>query len=661
MGIFGDFARRYFEAGYIVCPIETKSKACKIKEWNKIFMRGMSEDVLEQFITSHADHGIGLICGQASNIVAVDWDFQGHHEKILEEMVLGILPPTPVVKKGKKGWTRFYQLSDGIKLVHLKREGKAFLDIIADGPGYTVLPPSMHSEGIEYHYISPDTLLDISASELPLLSGSDVEALRNVADFSNAEVHDINKEGRHNVIFGFVLKNASLCELDELVNRALQFDALTHSEHKKGRYFKDRSQAEYDVKRFVEWKKKRLAAKGVAWDVAGDEVYAEYEAFFKEYLKGAKKDIITKQFLKFDGQYWQSPLNNLDAIKSYAMGKDLSQNKVMAHLDRFILEKPYELLIDIPKWDGIDRIKELGLYIKFKDRPFEVFEDALKEWGANVFRRLYGKNMQNRCIILKGEQGIGKDLFLKSILSGFDLYYQSFTSNRDERECWAQVTESLVLHIEEFDQTGVMPIAFLKDLMTRDTVKYRSPYDRKAQVKKCVGSFISTVNIDDILRDETGNRRFAVFEVEKIDWNYPKELGHQILAQFHALYLADFWAQKSTWEDVSKSNEKFQIVDIVPELLDHWDVWVAELSRRAGGGINCVPVQELSFGVVSTTINELSRISGFKTRKILSILKINGRSRKTKLTTVYWSNLIKTEHRKLSLFRSTTDHHSTIK
>jgi putative DNA primase/helicase len=368
-----------------------------------------------------------------------------------------------------------------------------------------------------------------------------------------------------------------------------------------------------------------------------DELYDPYKLFFDDHLKGAKKDIITKEFLKFDGEYWQSPLNNLDAIKSYAASQGLNPNKVQMHLDRYILEKPYELLIEVPKWDGKDRIKELALYIKFKDRDFSVFEDAFKEWGANVFRRLYAENMQNRCIILKGKQGLGKDRLLKTLLSGFKHYHQSFSVARDPVDCWDQVTESLVLHIEEFDQTGSMPVAVLKDMITRNTAKYRSKFARKSHTRKCVASFICSVNIDDILRDETGNRRFAVFEIEDIDWSYPKDFGTQIIAQFKALFDADFWAKPSTWDAVSMGNEKFEQVDIIPELLEMWDrdVGLIRDNKRS------YPMDILTFGDVKSVVPEISKVFGIGTKKILGILKMHGRSKKSNSTVQYFSDAIK--------------------
>lgn len=381
------------------------------------------------------------------------------------------------------------------------------------------------------------------------------------------------------------------------------------------------------------------AATKFAIDIYGDEEedeeYKLYRVFFDEHFKKARKDIISGRLLEFDGRQWQSVLLHLDATKSYAKAKGLKPHMVTIHLDRYMHKKRSELLIDIPKWDKVDRIGQLKDFVKIKNQSFEIFEEALKEWGANIFRRLYHDVYQNRCIILKGGQGIGKDHLLKSLLNGFGPYYSKFSSNRDERECWSQVTSKLVLHLEEFDQTGQLSVAFLKDLITRDNVTYRSPYDRDAMTKKCVGSFISTVNIDAVLRDETGNRRFAVFEIESIDWKYPKDWSAQVVAQFHDLYRTGYWAKAETWVAVTENNSHFEQVDMVPEYLNYWDQKVSMLSR-----IKYSNFKELTYAQVEGVIMDLCKQSGWRNRAVCSMLKVHGRSRKSHNGTLYWSNLI---------------------
>lgn len=351
-----------------------------------------------------------------------------------------------------------------------------------------------------------------------------------------------------------------------------------------------------------------------------DVSYMKYRDFFKDHLKNARKDVISGEFVELQDGIWQSVENEIDAIKSYALGFKLNPSQVSMHFRRFVNDIPRRMLVDLPKWDGVDRLDQLKSFVKVKNQKSGVFIDALKEWGANIFRRLYHPGAQNRCIILKGDQGIGKDRLLNSIFKDFGPYYGKFSSNRDERECWSQVTSRLVLHIEEFDQTGNLSIPFLKDLITRDLVTYRSPYDRRAITKKCVGSFISTVNIDAVLRDETGNRRFAVFEIESIDWNYPKDWSAQLLGQFYALYKDGFYAAESTWKSVTSGNEQFEQVDINKELLDLWDERVNQIMN--GEKTSC------TYEKVAHIIKEMVQVSGLKMKAICTMLKTSGRSLK---------------------------------
>jgi len=165
----------------------------------------------------------------------------------------------------------------------------------------------------------------------------------------------------------------------------------------------------------------------------GDDDYNSYKTFFDAHLADAKKDIVCGEFLIKERGIWTPVINQVESIKSFANGVGLSHRAVAMHLDRYLKYKPSELLIDVPEWDGVDRVKELGDFISFKNQPYEVFEDAFKEWLANIFRRLYQVNAQNRCIILKGDQGIGKDHLVYNLLSSFEHYYSKFTNVREKR------------------------------------------------------------------------------------------------------------------------------------------------------------------------------------------------------------------------------------
>lgn len=633
MGIFSQWAQIYHKAGLSIFPVE--GKRAFLTDWSKYCQTRVRDDVLTAWIGLFEDCNIGVACGKASGVIGFDVDTD---DKDLAVLLSSMLPATSFKKRGAKGHTYFYKYS-GQTSRSIKCNGAQVIDVLSDGR-QSVLPPSIHPDtSAPYVWLIDQNINDIKdVPDLPEELIKKIELKIQGLHFDE-EFFEKNK-GRNDALKAFVAALYGKHTLEEIVLKAIRHDKKLFG---KKALFQDTSEfrsndAKTNAFLFVTGiaqsivKQKQQRAEPVTpGDDPIEETYQKYVDFFNTLLKDARKDIISGEFLSIESGLWNPVLNWLGAIKSYASGKELQPHSVQMHLDRYIKEKEKSLLIDVPEWDGFDRIKELGKFITLKGHDYSVFEDTFKEWLANIFRRLYDDGAQNRCIILKGDQGLGKDHLARNLLKAFGSYYSKFTNNRDERAIWDQVTSSLVLHIEEFDQTGSINVAFLKDIITRDQVTYRSAYGLKNSTRKCYASFISTVNIDAILRDETGNRRFAVFEIEKIDWAYPKDWSQQILAQAHHLYKENYKAAKEAWASVMLENAKFEQVDLVPELLFYWDKKVSEMF-----GPKDIK-QDHSFTAVTDILAEMAKMSGWKMKTLLSILKTNSRSRHTKGGTRYFA------------------------
>jgi hypothetical protein len=107
---------------------------------------------------------ICLALGRASNVTAIDFDYGSPEVRAALE---ACLPPSPVKKMGAKGYTAMYR---GFAVVSKKYllDGVSVIEVLAHGK-QTVLPPSIHPEGMSYHWLTPDTLESLTASELPEL------------------------------------------------------------------------------------------------------------------------------------------------------------------------------------------------------------------------------------------------------------------------------------------------------------------------------------------------------------------------------------------------------------------------------------------------------------------------------------------------------------
>lgn len=647
MGVFADFYYRYADMGLLPIPVEPGTKIPRIKDWPKIFAKGpLSPEDAEKYIKSHGHWSIGICLGMASGIVAFDYDYTGKHADILKNMILSILEPSPVQKIGKKGFTAFYRCDKEMRNRTWKRPDGNFADFLSMGK-QTVIPPSPYNEdgSKNYEWLTVDNLLNFDIKDLPLITNEQLDGIEEIANLPEDYFHNFpsKNQPRRDKVVGFVLYASNKSSsAEELVKKAFDYDMMINGADPKGPFFSDPKYhkhlkpmefCEKEVLRLVKWKEEKKANDKIPWKIGQKKSQApklkdskdDFFEFFKEVLKDPKRDILSGEFLvrsseSFGG--WAPVWNMVKELRSSAHTAGLNRTFLEDHLASFETSIEPSILLDMYEWDGVDRIKMMCDSVQLKGDRAAQFEDAIKEWMANIWRRLYQNGEQNRCIILKGDQNLGKDTWVKTLLSGFERYYAKFTINsHDDRQIYDQVTNNLALHIEEFDRTAAMSVAFLKDLITRDSVTYRSAYAKANQTRKCVASFISTVNIDTVLRDETGNRRFAVFDIDKIIWDYPKDadFSKHLFAQSFALCASDYRAQPGTWAAVKEGNEPFEMVAMEPNILEIFDAGLAAILKE----------RQITFAKnidIMTLITDIAKWSSYRPQRILSILKSSGRS-----------------------------------
>ena len=170
MSKFSDHATRLVERGYSVIPIipgqkrpgEFKSNNWTgMNGWQKFCDVVPTKSDLEAW-AQWADASLCVALGRASNLTAIDFDYGSPEVRAALE---ACLPPSPVRKMGAKGYTSFYRGYPSTSKKYLI-DGVSVIEVLAHGK-QTVLPPSLHPEGMEYRWLTLDTLEDMAVDELP--------------------------------------------------------------------------------------------------------------------------------------------------------------------------------------------------------------------------------------------------------------------------------------------------------------------------------------------------------------------------------------------------------------------------------------------------------------------------------------------------------------
>jgi hypothetical protein len=116
------------------------------------------------------------------------------------------------------------------------------------------------------------------------------------------------------------------------------------------------------------------------------------------------------------------------------------------------------------------------------------------------------------CLVLKGNQGLLKSTSLKA-LAGADWF--TSTHAKDDKDFLLNVHSCWIYERGELDSiTSRTQAGALKNLITTAADTFRPPYGRTSEKHNRQSVFCGTVNKEEFLRDDTGNRRFWVVPIE---------------------------------------------------------------------------------------------------------------------------------------------------
>jgi len=248
-------------------------------------------------------------------------------------------------------------------------------------------------------------------------------------------------------------------------------------------------------------------------------------------------------------------------------------------------------------WDGEDHMGELCSHFHSKNG---LFARWFHYWLPGAVARVFD-NYQNPVLVLDGPQETGKSYFTKWLCPVNDLYMASAIFP-DQKDCRLRLADTLIWEINELGgTTRRQDIEALKAFLTLEKVRDRRPYARYDAIKTCISSFIGTINNDaGFLLDRTGNRRFLVAEIQKIEWEYTAGNKSQVWAQAVHLWREGGW--EITIEDKlerESQNEKFLVSDPIEEIL-------LDLVEFSGNGSNYVLVPDL-LAILKEKIGNVNR------------------------------------------------------
>ena len=199
--------------------------------------------------------------------------------------------------------------------------------------------------------------------------------------------------------------------------------------------------------------------------------------------------------------------------------KNVSRQDTIDYITRYATRNKFNPVLNAIqsiKWDGKDRIEEI--YTIFRIPPENTEEGKysriyIKKWLMQTVCALFNviecPFSLDIILIFKGRQGIGKTRFFEKLALKSQFFGEGICLDPRDKDSVMQATSKWISELGEIGSTMRKDMDSVKAFLTKSTDEYRTPYGKASLHYPRMTSFVGTVNDDEFLIDQTGNRRFA--------------------------------------------------------------------------------------------------------------------------------------------------------
>ena len=206
--------------------------------------------------------------------------------------------------------------------------------------------------------------------------------------------------------------------------------------------------------------------------------------------------------------------------------------------------------LDAIDWDGTSRLEDIFKILHLYDN---FSKTLVRKWLVQCIAMLEnGKDNQygiDGVLTLIGKQGDGKTSFFRKLVPSSkrkDWFSEGRSLDTENTDSRRQLTKGWIMELGEVDSTTKKEQSSLKALLTASVDEIRKPYQVYAETTYRHVSICASVNKEEYLRDETGNRRWWSIRItQPID-----------LDAMNQLDIAQLWAEiKHEWDNSDKEKQ----------------------------------------------------------------------------------------------------------
>jgi putative DNA primase/helicase len=231
-------------------------------------------------------------------------------------------------------------------------------------------------------------------------------------------------------------------------------------------------------------------------------------------------------------------------------------------------------------WDGVSRLAAFyDTIVERGDFPKDLKETLMKRWMISAIAAAFEPRgiSAHGMLVFQGVQNAGKTSWFKK-LAPKDLEVISDGKMLDlrEKDSIYQVLTQWIVELGELDATfKKSDMAQLKAFITKQDDVIRKPFDRKESRFARKTIFFASVNKEEFLMDETGNRRYWTIPVQSIDYQHTIDMQQLWAEIYETLYTkgVTWYLTADEIAQLNESNMDFQVMDPIEERMVSYYNW----------------------------------------------------------------------------------------
>lgn len=275
-----------------------------------------------------------------------------------------------------------------------------------------------------------------------------------------------------------------------------------------------------------------------------------------------------------DVKHFVDEKENADLAHIYhlATTNDMPNKNLDRHLDSLAWENAYHPVRECIRkkpWDKVARMDEFIGTIKTKDDEFSY--KIIRRWMFSAIAAAFSESgfAAQGVLVLQGKQNLGKTRWVKSLEPlGCHAVKEGILLDPSNKDSIITASQCWIAELGELDGTfRKADIARIKSYITNSVDVIRFPYNPRNSHLHRRTVFVATVNENNFLVDDTGNRRWWTIDVESINLDHGIDM-QQMWAEVYHVWRAEnaqTWLSEDEMTSLSIMNETHEHIDPLEE------------------------------------------------------------------------------------------------